>query len=221
MRLLAKRTLLAAAALVALAASGARAQDGAEGQPAITFIKEFPGSTPAYYSITLRQQSADRYVAEYRAEPDEEPTVLPVAATVAQRAFELAETLERFGGAKIESGRKVAQMGKKTLRYDRGAERHEADFNHTELPAALELTNWFERLATTQRHADRLEYLLRFDRLGIVKELLQTEVDLNSDRLLEPKLLLPVLNKVLANKSLVNVAHDRARQLVSRLSTLP
>jgi len=112
-------------------------------------------------------------------------------------------------------------MGRKTLRYENGAQKNETAYNHTELLPAIELTGWFEKLSATQRHADRLDYLLHFDKLGIVKELLQIEVDLNSDRLLEPKLLLPMMNKILANKTLMNVAHDRANQIVSRLNSLP
>ena len=113
-----------------------------------------------------------------------------------------------------------SQMGKKTLRYENGATRGEAIYNHTELPAAVELTGWFEKLSATQGHVDRIEYLLRFDRLGIVKELLQAEIDLNNDRLLQPTLLLPALNKVLANKSIVNVAHERANAIVARLHAM-
>ena len=215
-----KRRLLLFALLLMFGCLSLRAQSAAA-HPALTFIKEFPGSVPPYYSITLRELDGGKYLAEYRAEPDEEPTELPVTAGVAERAFALAENLGWFANVKIESGRKVAQMGRKTLRYENGPQRNEAVYNHTESLPAVELTNWFEKLSATQRHADRIDYLLRFDKLGIVKELLQTEVDLDNDRLLEPKLLLPMLNKVLANKSLVNVAHDRAGQLVSRLNSLP
>jgi len=194
------------------------AANGSAAQPAITFTKEFPGSVPAYYSITLRSAGAAEYRAEYKAAPDDEPTELKVSEAAAQEAFRWAEKLGWFRDAKIESGKRVAQMGKKTFRYESGADQHEVSYNHTELPEAVALTSWFERLSATQQHMDRIEYLLRFDRLGIVKELLQMEVDLNQDRLLEPTLLLPALNKLLANKSLVNVAHDRAALIVEKIN---
>jgi hypothetical protein len=185
----------------------------------LTFIKEFPGSIPPYVSITLRDLGDDKFMAEYRVAPEEDPTELEITAPVAERAFALAKELEYFGGPKIESGRKVAQMGKKTLRYESGSQPStEMVYNYTELPAAVELTSWFEKLANTQGHVDRILYLLRFDKLGIVKELLQAEMDLNNDRLLQPTLLLPALKKVLANKSLVNVAHERANGILARLT---
>lgn len=215
---------LAAATIPALRAqNGApanKASDKSTG-PALTFIKEFPGSYPPYFSITLHDLGGDKFQVEYRVEPDEEPTELAIDAPLAQHAFALAKELEYFAGPKIESGRKVAQMGKKTLRYEAGSTKNEAVYNHSDLPQAVELTGWFEKLSTTQGHIDRIDYLLRFDKLGIVKELLQTEVDLNSDRLLQPTLLLPALKKVLANKSLVNVAHERANSILARLGTAP
>lgn len=219
-----RRLLLTASLLCLPAMSGAAARPQNDGEsavsagPAITFIKDFPGSYPPYYAITLRDAGGGTFRAEYRAAPDEDPTELRIDAPLALRAFALARELEYFSGPQIESGRKVAQMGAKTLRYESGETRTEAVYNHTELAQATELTSWFEKLSTTQGHVDRIEYLLRFDRLGIVKELLQTEMDLNNDRLLQPALLIPALRKVLASKSLVNVAHDRASGILARLS---
>jgi hypothetical protein len=220
-----KRRLFLFAFLLTLTSYILSAQQAPATQAVLTFVKEFPGSVPPYYSITLRRvdtgNTEARYVAEYRAEPDEEPTELRLTPSVAERAFALTADLGWFAEPNIESGRKVAQMGKKTLRYEDGEQHNEAVYNHTELLPAIELTSWFEKLSATQRHVERLDYLLRFDKLGVVKELLQIEMDLNSDRLLEPKLLLAILDKVLATKSLVNVAHDRANQIVSRLSSMP
>jgi hypothetical protein len=69
------------------------------------------------------------------------------------------------------------------------------------------------------QHRDRLEYLVRFDRLGIVKELLQLETDLDGGRLLEANLLAPQLEKIQSNKALVNVAHERAAGILTKLHT--
>jgi hypothetical protein len=190
-----------------------RAQGERAPQPAISFTKEFPGSQPDYYSVTLRENGE----AEFRMAPAEKPVVFQVSAASTEEMFSLARKLSLFQGITIESGRKVAQMGKKTLAYENGSERSAASFNHTENPDALALTSLFERLSNTQLHRDRLEYLLRFDRLGIVKELLQLEMDFDQGRLLEAALLIPVLEKIQANRSLVNVAHARAAGIVAKI----
>jgi hypothetical protein len=179
----------------------------------VSFIKEFPGSDPAYYSITL-QANGD---AQYRTAPGEKPVEFHVSDSSTQQIFSLAHKLSLFKGVQLESGRKVAQMGKKTFAYENGGERAEISFNHTENLDGAALLALFERLSTTMQHRDRLEYLMRFDRLGVVKELLQLEVDLDGGRLLEPAVLTPLLEKVRTNKALVNVAQERATGILAKL----
>ena len=211
-------TLIATLVVLLLAAAHSTAsqpQDAGDSLPTITFTKEFPGSSPEYYSIALRRDGQ----ALYRIAPDEKPTIIPISAESTDQIFALVGTLDYFRGAILESKRNVAHMGKKTFLFESGEDREEISYNHTENADALALTALFERLSTTQQHRDRIEYLLRFDRLGIVKELLQLEIDLDQDRLLDPALLLPVLEKVRTNSSLVNVAHQRAAGIIAKVQT--
>jgi len=199
--------------LSVLLAPSSWAQSESVAAQSITFTKEFPGSQPPYLSLTVRENGE----ALYRTDPEEKPVEFQLSAGSAQEIFSLARKLDFFRGAKLESERKVAQMGKKTLAFTNGTDRADVSFNHTENPDALALTSLFERLSQTQQHLQRLEYLLRFDRLGIVKELLLLEMNLDQGRLFEPTLLLPVLEKIQSNKALVNVAHARASQIIGKL----
>ncbi|MBI4478900.1 MAG: hypothetical protein HY651_02655 [Acidobacteria bacterium] len=205
-----------ALSLVMIPCPEASAQSESVSQPTITFTKEFPGSYPAYYSISVGEKGA----ALYRLAPGEKPLEFQVSQESAEQIFALARKLDRFLGTPLESKRKVAQMGKKTLLFENGDERNQVSYNHTENPDAVALASLFERLSTTQQHADRITYLLRFDRLGIVKELLQVEMDLDQGRLLEPALLLPILEKVRSNNALVNVAHERAAGIIGKLQAV-
>jgi hypothetical protein len=187
---------------------------GAEGDSArITYTKEFPGSQPDYMSIAVQENGR----AFYRTAPDEPPIEFQLSPEPTGEIFSLARRLNSFQNASLESKRKVAQMGKKTFAFESGAVRHAVSFNHTEDPNATALNRLFEGLARTQWHRDRLEYLLRFDRLGLVKELLLVESDLDQQQLVEPTLLLPVLEKIRSNRSLVNVAQERAAGIVIKL----
>jgi hypothetical protein len=199
--------------LFLLLAPSSWAQSESAAAQNITFTKEFPGSQPPYLSLTVREDGE----ALYRTDPEEKPVEFQLSAGSTQEIFSLARKLDFFRGAKLESQRKVAQMGKKTLAFANGAERADVSFNHTENPDALALTSLFERLSQTQQHLQKLEYLLRFDRLGIVKELLLLEINLDQGRLFEPTLLLPVLEKIQSNRSLVNVAQFRAAQIAGKL----
>jgi hypothetical protein len=179
----------------------------------VRFTKEFPESVPPYYSILIREDGAARLWWD----PEEEPLEFHVTTSTASRVLQLAQDLHYFRKTDLESNRKVARMGKKTFQYEQGNQRNQVSFNHTEAAPAMELTSLFERLAQTHHHRDRLEHLLRFDRLGVVKELLQVESALNKGRLLEPTLLLPALEKIRADQKLVHVAQGRAGQIISKI----
>jgi hypothetical protein len=200
---------------VASSCPAVSAQTEADTQATLTFVKEFPGSVPDYYSIAI----ASNGQANYRIAPDEKPTSFQVSAESVSEIFALAEKLDYFREVALESKHKVAAMGTKSFLYQDGIVREEVSYNHTENEDALALTKLFERLAATQQHRDRIEYLLRFDKLGIVKELLQLEIDFDEGRLLEAELLLPALEKVRGNSDLVNVAHQRAAGIIRKIQS--
>ena len=188
--------------------------EAAEPGPAVIFTKDFPGSSPAYYSITVRESGE----TIYRTDPnDEAPVEFRLPSEAASEIFSLARRLSRFQNVTLESNRRVANMGKKTFEYRDGAERSAASFNHTEVPEALALLALFERISTTQQHSLRLQNLIRFDRLGVVKALLQLEVDLDQGRLLDPAVLVPVLEQIQKNRALVQVAQGRAAQILAKI----
>jgi len=96
-------------------------------------------------------------------------------------------------------------------------ERFAASFNHTEVPEALELLGLFERISATQQHAIRLEYLVQFDRLGVVKALLQLEIDLDNGRLIGAGQLVPMLERIRTDRAIAQIAQGRAVQILGKI----
>lgn len=186
--------------------------------PAVIFTKDFPGSTPAYYSVTVREGGEAVFRTDPETDPDAEaPVEFRLPSEASGEIFSLARKLNRFQGLTLESKRRVANMGKKTLGYDDGAEHFASSFNHTEVPEALALLGLFERVAQTQQHALRLEYLMQFDRLGLVKALLQLEIDLDQGQLVGPAQLVPVLEQVLKDRAVAQLAKGRAAQILGKM----
>ena len=186
----------------------------AESGPTVIFTKDFPGSSPAYYSITVRETGE----AVYRTDPnDEAPVEFRLPSDAASEIFSLARKLNRFQDVALEANRRVANMGKKTLEYRDGAAHSAASYNHTEVPEAVALTALFERISQTQQHTLRLQNLIRFDRLGVVKALLQLEIDLDQGRLLGADQLVPILEQIQKNRALVQVAQGRASQILAKI----
>jgi hypothetical protein len=185
----------------------------ADALPKVMFTKSFPGSVPAWYSVTI-EQTGD---AEYREDPkDENPIKFHLNEADTAQIFELAGKLEYFK-RKLESPAKVARMGDKTLHYEKGTESSETTFNYTEDPDGRTIADWFERISETERHLIDLERVVKYDRLGINDALLQLEVTLDHKRLIAPEQFLPMLDRVVKNESFMHLARQRAANIASQI----
>src|SRR4051794_40756630 len=82
------------------------------------FSKAFPGSAPAYVQVTV-EKNGD---VEYREAPDDDlPLKFKLTEAETTDVFGLVEKLDFFKRP-VESGLKVAFMGTKTFRIEKGAE---------------------------------------------------------------------------------------------------
>lgn len=200
-RLLLGLTLGAAARLTA--AEGAR----------LFFSRNFPGSAPAYFEVSVDAAGA----VSYRESPDEDPLEHQASAETVRWLFETADKLDRFRQP-LASSRKTAFTGDKILRYQsEGGETSEAAFVYTEVDEAKELVSWFLKLAETERHLIELERALRFDRLGVNKAVGALESSYNRDRVVDPEHLLEMLRKINDDKKIIHLARSRAAALIERI----
>jgi hypothetical protein len=199
--------------IVLLASLVAIAAYAADGAPKVVFTKSFPGSAPAWYSVTIERSGE----SEYREDPkDESPIKFHLTEADAAQIFDLAAKLEYFK-RKLESPAKVARMGDKTLHYEKGSESAETTFNYTEDPDGRTITDWFERISETERHLIDLERVVKYDRLGINDALLQLEVTLDHKRLIAPEQFLPMLDRVIKNESFMHLARQRAANIAYQI----
>ena len=186
----------------------------------LTFTKSFPGSNPDYYRITIQENGEALYSTTPPGEkPDERSDEgrFRVSAGLAAQAFEHSARLNHLRGIELETRKKLAFMGKKTVVYENGAERGEAAFNYSENQDAMALAELFEKISNTQQNRLEMERLARFDKLGLMKQLLSVETALNKKDLAEPSLLVPVLEKIAANKSYLNIVQQRARIILAKI----
>ncbi len=184
----------------------------------VVFIKEFPGSSPAYYAVTVHE---DGTVAYATAPDDPQPLSFRLSEPLTSQVFQTIARLGYLKGAQLETKKRVASMGKKTLRYESGEQRDEASFNYSENPDAMALAGLFERISITEQHLINLERTVRFDRLGVVKQLLQIEISMNKKELVEPSQFIPLLERVANNASFMHMARQRANGLLARIRSQP
>ena len=155
----------------------------------IYFSRDFPGSAPPYFDVTVDREGK----AVYREALDDDfPVEFEVEGEELDKLFELAESLDRFR-LDLASKRKTAFTGDKIFRYATDGETTEAKFVFTENETARELLSWFNKVGETERHLIVLERVVQFDRLGVNKALLQFQISYDKGRVVAPEQFLPIL----------------------------
>jgi len=182
----------------------------------LTFRKIFKSSYPEFVEIKVTESGAGTFDIR-QLEDDANPQPFVIGAPLAHDLFALAAKLHNFDGISLDVHRRIANLGQKTFRYEKGTESHEVTFNYTMDPAAAQLLALFENISSQQRDLADLQHAMRFDRLGVNDALIQIESDYNSKQLPEPERFLPSLDQVASNEQLINIARDRARSLASRI----
>lgn len=183
----------------------------------ITFRRIFTGSTPEFIEITVREDSDVATFEIRQLEEDAGSTPFTISPALRTKMFGYADELHHFQGLDLDVHRKIANLGEKTFRWEKGSQKFETKFNYTLNSAATQLLQIFEGLARQQEHFVTLSRRMKYDRLGINDALLQFETDFNRGLLPEPTRLLPVLDQISGDGKVVEIARQRARTLADRI----
>lgn len=202
---------------VFLLAAGTVFAATADSSPRLIYSKSFPGSNPAWEEITVDNSGAGLYKDDPK---DENPLKFQLTDAEKSEMFGLSDKLDHFSH-RLESGLKVANMGMKTLRYEAGEKSGEVKFNYTEDLDAKALTDWFEKIADSERGLIALETAVRFDKLGVQDAILRIEVIRDQKRLVSPQQFLPMLDRVAKNESFLDIARKRAAALADSIRAQP
>jgi hypothetical protein len=174
----------------------------------VIFTKSFPGSMPAYVSITIEHSGA----VQYKEAVDDDPDKFNLAEYETAAIFDLADKLDHFKHP-LESGLKVANMGLKTFRWEDGSENSESKFNYSLDDNAKALHDWFEAISETERLLAELKRSARHDKLGVHDALINIENAWMHKRLMGAAQFLPLLDQVAKNEIYLHMARARAAQL--------
>ncbi len=183
----------------------------------LSYRRIFKSSSPEFIEIIVRDDT-DGATFEIR-QFDEDPgaSAFEVSSSLREKMFGLAAELKNFQGQDLDVHRRIANLGEKTFRWEKGAEIHETKFNYTLNSAATQLMQIFEGLARQQELVTLLERRMKYDRLGINDALLQFETDLNHKLLPEPQRALPTLDQIASDSRFVEIGRQRARALAERI----
>jgi hypothetical protein len=180
--------------------------------PRIIYTKSFPGSTPAYVSISVDRSGS----VAYKESVDDDPEQFKLDEAETALIFDLAQKLDHFTHP-LESGMKVANMGAKTLRWENGSEVSEAKFNYSLDENAKTLHDQFERITDTERQLLLLRRAIRHDKLGIDEALTNIQGIWDRKRLMGAQQFLPLLDHVAGNEIYMHIARKRAAELAEAI----
>lgn len=184
--------------------------------PKLTFTRTLKGSVPEFLQITVDANGEGNYEGRKLDEPSN-PHPLKLSPSTARQLFDLATELDNFQGLDLESHRRVANLGLKTLTYQQGRQVNRAEFNYTQNRTAQELVDLFEKLASVEQHIASLEFAIKYDHLSLPNELLLIQIDLDKKALADPQLMVPTLEAIAKDSRFLHLAQVRAQDILQRI----
>jgi hypothetical protein len=192
----------------------------AQDLPVVTFTLDFPGSEPSHYVISVWSDGHSSYDSDGKLSPDSEgdPFHLDfsMSSDTSKRVFDLAERSRYFEG-KIDSGRKnLASTGVKTLTYKDASHHTSATYNYSPMVPVQQLTQLFQSLSATLEFGRRLQYFHHYQKLALDEELKRMEEADHNNDLEEMGAMVPILQSIVTDTSLINPVRARAQRMIER-----
>jgi len=185
----------------------------------VTFTLDFPESQPEHYSLRVPSEGPAHYESSGRLSSDSDVTDsfdfdFTLSAETRSKILALAAKAGYFQKDLDAHHKNIAFTGKKTLTYKDAHVAGEATYNFTSNPAAQELTALFQNLSATLEFGHRLDYDRRYQKLALNQELQRMQEMAQTNLLAELSAIQPILEKIVADQSVVNVARARAQRLL-------
>jgi hypothetical protein len=232
-RVAAVALLLAAGWGGSLFAQGGSASDDIASRrmllPSVSFRFELAGLAVPRFTLTIFSDATGVYEGEEAPVTDGragDPAVPPqlfhreltVTPPLAARVLKTARELNHFKMECESKAKNMAETGQKTLTYSAPDGSGSCTYNYSDDERVQALTAIFRGLAETMDEGRRLDYLHRFDRLGLDAELelLSHEVSEGSAR--ELGTIAPSLRSIASDPEVMQRVRTRAGTL---LATVP
>lgn len=187
--------------------------------PVVTFILDFPESQPQHYSIRVASEGPSHYQSTGRISRDSDEIDsfefdFALSGEMRGKIFRLTRQAGHFQRDLESHQKNLAFTGRKTLTYKDAGIAGEATYNYSSDPAARDLTALFQDLSATLEFGHRLDYDHRYQKLALDEELKRMQEMAHDNQLVEPAAIQPILEKIVADHSVMNVARGRAQQLL-------
>ena len=117
----------------------------------------------------------------------------------------------------FESGKKIADLGKKRLTVEIPSGKREGTFNYSLRKDIMDLSTFFENLINQETLSFDIVTAMQFERLSVPKRVEQLENEFKANRIADPERLIPVLEKIENDQQIVNYARTQAGRLKKQI----
>jgi len=190
-------------------------------EPAVvTFTLDFPGSEPSHYVISVSSDGHSTYESDGKLSPDSDADPFhldfSMSPATSKTIFDLAKRAHYFQGQIDSNKRGLASTGAKTLTYKDAQQSATATYNYSPIAAVQQVTQLFQSLSMTLEYGRRLKYFHRYQKLALDEELKRMEGMANENSLEELPAVVPILQEIASDSSVINPVRARAQRMIER-----
>lgn len=165
----------------------------------------------ASYNASLHASSA--------AQPIDRPVRISPATT--EQLFKTARSLKYFNIPCESKAKNIANTGKKTLSYSGSAGRGSCVYNYSDNKDVAQITEVFQAIAFTMDEGRRLDFMHRYDRLGLYSEMDTLRHEVEAKRALELGNISTSLTSIARDEDLMEKVRERALALLNSIGEGP
>jgi hypothetical protein len=220
--------LLASAVLPAAGQAAGSAPDVSNGtQAAVSFQFDHNGLPVPHFVLRLREDGTGSYQAEQAARHPTDTNMrgeaeqhidreLMLSPMMAAKIFKAARSLDHFNVACASKAKNIADTGTKTLTYKGADGAGSCVYNYSENKTVAMLTDAFIGIAYTMDEGRKLEFLHRYDRLGLDAEMNTFTAEVDSGRALELGTIAPTLAAIADDNAVIQRVRLRAEKMLEQ-----
>ena len=220
--------------LALLSSVSALAQTPASSQPAktpaeVSFQFDRTGLPVPRFTLRIWEDGTGRYVADQAEIPAtanssrgqaaqhvDRPVKL-TSATIS-KIFKAARSLNHFNIECASKAKNIADTGTKTLTYTGQDGSGSCVYNYSEIKSVETLTDELQAIAFTLDEGRRLDFLHRYDRLGLDAEMISLTQEAEAGRALEFGTISPTLLAIADDTALIQRVRLKAQKMLEQIA---
>ncbi len=137
-----------------------------------------------------------------------------MSKTTVAKIFKTARTVNYFNVECESKAKNIADTGKKTLSYRGSDGSGSCTYNYSENKTVDTVTNTFLAIAYTMDEGRRLDFLHRYDRLGLDAEMISFGQEYDAGRAMELGLISPTLAAIVDDNAIIQRVRLKAQKML-------